>query len=132
MSLRSEVVRIVNELLANSKKITELTTASSIVGDELVEVVQDGVNKKVAVSNIGGGGGTAYWRGSYDLSVNAYPSSGGSGTAGAIQSGDEWYVSVGGDLDVTGLGVITINPGAIIKSLVDTPGSTPGNWRVIQ
>lgn len=72
------------------------------------------------------------WRSAYDASVNAYPSSGGSGTAGAIQSGDEWYISVSGDLDVNGLGVITVNTGALIKALVDSPGATPANWRVIQ
>lgn len=73
-----------------------------------------------------------HFRGAYDASVDAYPSSGGTGTAGAIQAGNEWYVSVAGDLDVNGLGVITINYGAIIKALTDAPGTDPTKWRVIQ
>ena len=38
------------------------------------------------------------YRGGFDASVNAYPSSGGSGTGGAILKGDMWVVSVGGRL----------------------------------
>src|SRR6202012_2942393 len=33
-------------------------------------------------------------RGNYDASVNVFPSSGGSGTSGAIRKGDLWYISV--------------------------------------
>jgi hypothetical protein len=54
------------------------------------------------------------WRGAYDLSVNAYPSSGGTGASGVPAAGDTWYVSVAGDVDVTGLGTITLNPDAIL------------------
>jgi hypothetical protein len=62
MSLRSEVIRIVNELLGNSKKITELDNATALTGVELVEVVQGGANKQTTTQDIadlgGGGGGT--------------------------------------------------------------------------
>lgn len=58
MSLRSEVVRIFNELISNGKKISELPDATTpLGGTELVEIVQGGSNKKVAASNFGGGGG---------------------------------------------------------------------------
>lgn len=58
MSLRSEVIRIFNELLAGSKKITELPSATTpLAGTELIEIVQDGENRKVASSAVGGGGG---------------------------------------------------------------------------
>lgn len=73
-----------------------------------------------------------HFRGAYDASVNAYPSSGGSGAGGAIQAGNEWYVSVSGDLDINGLGVTTVYYGAILKALVNAPGTTPSNWKVIQ
>ena len=76
--------------------------------------------------------GFGNFRGAYDASVNAYPSSGGSGTAGAIQAGDEWYVSVSGDLDINGLGVTTVFYGALIKALVSTPGTDKTKWRVVQ
>lgn len=74
-----------------------------------------------------------HWRGPYDASVDAYPSAGaGSGTAGAILSGNMWVVTTAGDLDVTGLGTITVFPGAILIAIVNTPGNTAANWRVIQ
>lgn len=41
-----------------AKKISELTAATTpLAGTELVEIVQSGVSKQVAVSDIGGGGG---------------------------------------------------------------------------
>jgi len=67
-------------------------------------------------------------RGSYDASVNAYPSSGGSGVAGAIKKGDIWTVSVGGTLP-TGLVVIA---GDTVRALVDTPGNTQSNWAIAE
>ncbi len=60
MSLRSEVIRIFNELVAGGKKITELPEANSLAGGELIEIVQGGTNKKTtaqSVANLGGGGG---------------------------------------------------------------------------
>lgn len=63
MSLRSEVIRIVNELIGNSKKISELPAATTpLTGTELMEVVQGGISKRVAKSDVssgGGGGGDA-------------------------------------------------------------------------
>ena len=42
-----------------SKRITELTAATTpLAGTELVEIVQGGINKKVASSALGGSGGT--------------------------------------------------------------------------
>jgi len=60
MSLRSEVIRIFNELVAGGKKITELPDADTLVGGELLEIVQDGTNRKTTaqtVANLGSGGG---------------------------------------------------------------------------
>lgn len=57
MSLRSEIIRVLNEILGNSKKISELDAAiTPLTGTELVEIVQSGENKRVAVSDVGGGG----------------------------------------------------------------------------
>lgn len=66
-------------------------------------------------------------RGSYNASGNAWPSSGGSGTAGAILKGDLWYISVAGTLGGTAVSV-----GDTIRALVDTPGSTASNWSVLE
>lgn len=67
-------------------------------------------------------------RGNYDASGNAYPSSGGSGTAGAILKGDIWTISVAGTLP-TGQ---VVEPGDTVRALVDTPGSTQSNWAIAQ
>ena len=65
-------------------------------------------------------------RGSYDASGNVWPSTGGSGTAGAILKGDLWYISVQGTLG----GVLAV-VGSSIRALVNTPGQTAGNWDIL-
>ena len=60
MSLRSEIVRILNEYFAGSKKISQLPIADTITGPELLEIVQDGISKQTTVDDLpsGGGGGS--------------------------------------------------------------------------
>lgn len=65
-------------------------------------------------------------RGSYDASGNAWPSSGGSGAAGAIMKGDLWYISVIGTLGGTAVRI-----GDSIRALVDGPGTTATNWDIL-
>ncbi len=65
-------------------------------------------------------------RGNYNASVNAYPSSGGSGTAGAILKGDIWTVSVGGTLPTAQV----VGVGDTVRALIDTPGNTQANWAI--
>jgi hypothetical protein len=65
-------------------------------------------------------------RGNYNASGNTYPSSGGSGTAGAILKGDFWYISVAGTL-----GGVAVNVGDSIYALTDSPGTTSTNWAVL-
>jgi ABC-type transport system substrate-binding protein len=60
MSLRTEIIRIVNEVIARGKKITALDFAGAISGNELIEIVQDGVNKKLSVSSLASGGGIVF------------------------------------------------------------------------
>lgn len=67
-------------------------------------------------------------RGAYDASGNAYPSSGGSGSAGAILKGDAWVISVAGTL-TTGR---VVSPGDVLFAVIDTPGSTAANWAIIE
>jgi len=73
---------------------------------------------------------TGLWddRGSYDASGGAYPSSGGSGTAGAILKGDIWTISVAGTLP-TGQ---VVEVGDVVRALIDTPGNTQANWAITQ
>lgn len=65
-------------------------------------------------------------RGAYNASGNVYPTTGGSGPAGAIKKGDIWNISVAGTLGGAPAGV-----GDWIRALVDTPGSTSANWALI-
>lgn len=66
-------------------------------------------------------------RGNYNASGNVYPSSGGSGVAGAVRKGDVWYISVAGVLNGAAVYV-----GDTVRALVDSPGQTAGNWSVMQ
>ncbi len=66
-------------------------------------------------------------RGSYDASGNAFPTSGGSGSAGAIKKGDLWYISVAGTLGGKAVGV-----GDAIRALIDAPGQTATNWAQLE
>lgn len=65
-------------------------------------------------------------RGNFDASVNAYPSSGGSGAAGAILRGNIWTVSVGGTLPTAQV----VGVGDTVRALIDTPGNTQANWAI--
>jgi hypothetical protein len=64
-------------------------------------------------------------RGNYDASSNAFPSSGGSGTSGAILKGDFWYISVAGTLNGQ-----AVNIGDSIYALNDAPSSS--QWEILQ
>lgn len=64
-------------------------------------------------------------RGNYDASVNTFPTSGGSGTAGAVLKGDIWTVSVAGTVGGTPVAVRQT-----LRAMVDAPGQTATNWAI--
>lgn len=64
-------------------------------------------------------------RGQYNASSNLFPSTGGSGTAGAILKGDIWLISGAGTL-----GGVAVAIGDQVRALVDTPGQTGSNWAI--
>ena len=64
-------------------------------------------------------------RGNYNASGNVFPSTGGSGSAGAILKGDVWTISVAGTLGGTG-----VVPGQTVRAIADAPGQTDGNWAI--
>ncbi len=66
-------------------------------------------------------------RGNYDASSNLFPSSGGSGAAGAIKKGNIWTVSVPGSLNG-----VPVTAGDLVRALADAPGQTAGNWAVTE
>jgi hypothetical protein len=65
------------------------------------------------------------FRGGWDASSNTYPTTGGTGDAGAIESGNWWYVTVGGTLGGTQVYVRDT-----ITALVNAPGQTGSNWLI--
>lgn len=73
---------------------------------------------------------TGLWddRGNFDASVNAYPSTGGSGASGAIRKGDIWTVSVAGTLPTAQV----VEIGDTVRAKQDNPGNTQSNWAIQQ
>jgi hypothetical protein len=69
-------------------------------------------------------------RGNYTPSVSspgAYPSSGGSGTGGAIQKGDIWFINGNGFLGTTAVVI-----GASVRALVSSPSpTTDSDWDIL-
>lgn len=66
-------------------------------------------------------------RGNYDASVNTFPASGGSGTAGAVLKGDMWRISVAGTL-----GGIHVDVDDWVRALADAPGQTAASWAIAE
>jgi hypothetical protein len=59
-------------------------------------------------------------------SPGAWPTTGGSGTAGAIMKGDIWFCDASGFMGTT-----AVVAGASFRATVDTPGQTNANWNVL-
>lgn len=68
--------------------------------------------------------GTRSDRGSHDGTSGLYPSTGGSGTAGAILAGDYWTIDTGGGT----IGDKTVAVGDKLIALVDSPSTTDSKW----
>lgn len=120
-------------------KISEQASLGTREATAEVELIYSGTNYRQTVSVLFTGYATeAYadalvvglWddRGSFDASGGAYPSSGGSGAAGAIVKGDVWTISVAGTLP-TGQ---VVEVGDTVRALIDTPGNTQANWAILQ
>jgi hypothetical protein len=65
-------------------------------------------------------------RGNFDASVNAYPTTGGSGPDGAIKKGDVYLIVVGGTFP-TGQ---VVNIGDSVRALIDSPANLQANWAI--
>lgn len=100
------------------------TTTTQSAGDNTTKIATTAfVTTAVANGTIG----LLDYRGSYDASSNLFPATGGSGIAGAILKGDFYIVSVAGTL-----GGVSVTPGDLVISVVDTPGQTSTNWNLIE
>lgn len=106
----------------NSKENTSnKATDFSTVNDTLYPTVQAA---KTYADNLVAG--LLDYRGAYDASSNVFPSTGGSGTAGAIMKGDMFIISVAGTLGGTAVQV-----GDSLIASVDTPAQTASNWNIL-
>ncbi len=113
----------------------ELTGASKAVLFTIIEAITAGIlaNEQAIIDGVQEAKDYAdslvigLWddRGNYDASTDLFPSSGGSGEAGAILKGDIWTVSVAGTL-----GGEDVNPPNTVRALIDTPGQTSSNWAI--
>lgn len=65
-------------------------------------------------------------RGNYNASSNLFPSTGGSGIAGAILKGDLWYIDTPGTLGGTSVVI-----GSSVRALTNSPGQTSTNWSIL-
>lgn len=101
--------------------------ATTTIGNELL-VSADATNPLgvVTLQQFNNGITSIYRdKGNYDASVNVFPSTGGSGTSGAILKGDIWTISV-----VGALGGTAVKFGDTVRALTDVPGQTSTNWQI--
>lgn len=75
---------------------------------------------------------TGLWddRGNYDASSNVFPSTGGSGTAGAILKGDIWTISVPGTLLDQDENPSPVIKGDTVRALIDSAGAMGADWAI--
>jgi hypothetical protein len=59
-------------------------------------------------------------------SPGGYPTTGGSGTSGAIKKGDLWFIDAVGYLSTTPVVI-----GTSVRALTDAPGQTAANWNIL-
>lgn len=118
---QSQVVGL-QDSLNTREKLSNKATDFSVINNTLYPTVQ--AAKSYADGLVVG---LLNDRGSYDASTNLYPSTGGSGTGGAIMKGNLWAISVAGTLGGTAVGI-----GDWIRALTDSPGQTSSNWGVVE
>jgi len=110
-----------------SDYIESRPAAATLTGAELIAPSQSGEAVKTTFNDVA----ALMFRGSYDLSTAAYPSSGGTGTAGVPMIGNWWYGINSGAFNVEDLGTITLYRGAMLIYIGGTV-SNPASWIVKQ
>lgn len=115
------------------KTDAELTTLAEQIRDEVAVngntklriygILKDMIDSK---PNPSASGAAMIFLGNYDASTNTFPSTGGTGSGGAVLKGNTWRISVAGTP-----GSVSVEPGTLIMALVDTPGQTLANWTIL-
>jgi hypothetical protein len=123
MSIRSEVLRILNEVFSNSKKITELPDLpSAVANSDLVEVVRSGVNYKGLGSQLPSGGGSQDLQSVLDEGSQAF----GLTTHVIIETSEDWnitagtitFVSLNGNINVGNCKIVSLAAGTVAGDAV--------------
>lgn len=96
---------------------TKTNTGESFLADDYI------VWNGTGWARVGNVSAASSFRGEYDASVNTFPATGGSGSGGAIVSGDFWVISVAGTLGGEAVAI-----GTLLFAKTDTPGQTASNW----
>jgi hypothetical protein len=106
-----------------STGLFKTNTTNAIGSDDARELVTDVTENYLNRLN------NTVWRdcGDVDLSADLFPTSGGTGAAGAILKNNTFDVTVEG---TPGGALEPILVGCTIRALVDTPGQTLANWRI--
>jgi hypothetical protein len=91
--------------------------------DEIV-INPDGETVTITISDAAAASGASQFRGEWDFNAG-FPDENGSGEAGAIMAGDEWFMSL--DADVNGEPYAA---GTFGKAKINTPGQDIANWRL--
>lgn len=111
-----------------SEKVSDMATAAPLTGAELAEIVQTGDNVKVTYSTLKTffqtpvTGVNAIFCGSMSLSGDVVPTTGGTGTSGAIQAGNFFYISNNGTGVLLGPDGGSVLVGYIAFARTNTPG----------
>ena len=108
-----------------------LTDLLSYAGTERIVVIKGGIAYTLPASLLVSppANGTVVYRSAISLASNLFPTTGGTGTSGAIKKGNSFKVTTASTTLLGPDGGI-IQVGTMIMALVDTPGQTVANWQL--
>lgn len=118
-----------NSLTAVDAESLPSGTKTQIVSDELNKDINTIYYYELQESEDASFITTISDRGNHNASGDTFPSSGGSGTAGAIVRGDYWTISAAGTLTINGY-IYDLNVGDKLIAITPGPGTNGDNWRV--
>lgn len=122
-----DVTGALNYLNANKENVSNKATDFSVVNNTLYPTVQ-------GVKTYADGLLVGLWndRGNYTIVSSQYPTTGGSGTAGAIIKGNAWQITgLGAGVSGT-IGTKTVNDGDVVRALVNSPAQLDANWAIAE
>ena len=122
-NVQDAIAEVATDAAATYIPLSYLDADGTLLANSDSKIATQKATKTYADSKIAG---LLNYRGAYDASVNLYPSSGGSGAAGAVMKGDMWVISVAGTM-----GGVDIQIGDSLIANVDTPGQASSKWNTL-